>query len=246
MSQTAAGTAGHATAGWEPRFKHLCARHVDCAKVLRLDDEVGTSLERSFAELEHLLQGLTLLGSLPEEVLDLVAGLGEQWSARMLAGVFRRNGLAADFLDAREVIRIKRGELGPAPLMQQSRRALASHGLGASERIVMTGFSCRDASGRVTTLGRNGSDFSATILAALLDAEAVHIWTDVEGVLSADPGRVPQAQVVEVLSYREAFELAYYGARVLHPQTRGSEAGSAGFGSDVIPRSVSDRLYMYT
>jgi len=112
-------------------------------------------------------------------------------------------------------------------LIKESRQALNiqhfrqhfSQDPEGSERIVMTGFSCREASGRVTTLGRNGSDFSATILAALLDAEAVHIWTDVEGVLSADPGRVPQARVVERLSYREAFELAYYGARVLHPQT---------------------------
>ena len=122
------------------------------------------------------------------------------------------------------MIRIERGELGPVPLMDASRRSLDGLALGGllagdTARIVMTGFSCRDAAGRVTTLGRNGSDFSATILAALLDAEAVHIWTDVEGVLSADPRRVPQAEVVHRLSYREAFELAYFGARVLHPQT---------------------------
>lgn len=219
VAQAAAAGTGHAGPDWMQRFEALRKRHLDCAEALQLDNGLRAALEQSFAELKHMLEGLALLGSLPDEVLDLVSGLGEQWSARMLAGVFQREGRAGDFLDAREVIRIERGELGPVPLFKESRQALARQQVEGSERIIMTGFSCREASGRVTTLGRNGSDFSATILAALLDAGAVHIWTDVEGVLSADPGRVPQAQVVERLSYREAFELAYYGARVLHPQT---------------------------
>jgi len=219
LAHTAAGAASHAAGDWTPGFRRVRERHLECAGALALDDEVAGELERSFSELEHLLEGLALLGSLPDEILDLVAGLGEQWSARMLTGLFRRDFLPGAFLDAREVIRIEHGELGPVPLLRDSRQALAAHDPDAAERLVMTGFSCRNAAGRVTTLGRNGSDFSATILAALLDAEAVHIWTDVAGVLSADPGRVPQAQVVARLSYREAFELAYYGARVLHPQT---------------------------
>ncbi|MDT8410584.1 MAG: bifunctional aspartate kinase/homoserine dehydrogenase I, partial [Wenzhouxiangellaceae bacterium] len=219
LAHAASGRASYAGPGWENGFEALRRRHLDCADALELDGRVHETLERSFAELKHLLEGLALLGSLPAEVLDLVAGLGEQWSARLLVGVFERDGRPAAFVDAREVIRIERGELGPVPLMDESRRALAALSAAESSRIVMTGFSCRDDTGRVTTLGRNGSDFSATILAALLDAEAVHIWTDVEGVLSADPGRVPQAEVVPKLSYREAFELAYFGARVLHPQT---------------------------
>lgn len=218
-AHAAAGIASHSGPDWEQGFDALRQRHLDCADALDLDAQVRETLQQSFAELRHLLEGLALLGSLPAEVLDLVSGLGEQWSARILAGVFRRAGAAAEFVDAREVIRIERGELGPVPLMERSGRALGALALADAERIVMTGFSCRDDTGRVTTLGRNGSDFSATILAALLDAEAVHIWTDVEGVLSADPARVPQAEVVERLSYREAFELAYFGARVLHPQT---------------------------
>lgn len=219
VAHAAAGIATHSGPDWVQGFDALQQRHLECADALELDAQVREALQHSFAELRHLLEGLALLGSLPTEVLDLVSGLGEQWSARLLAGVFRRDGVAADFVDAREVIRIERGELGPVPLMEQSGRALQALALDDAERIVMTGFSCRDDAGRVTTLGRNGSDFSATILAALLDAEEVHIWTDVEGVLSADPGRVPQAEVVQRLSYREAFELAYFGARVLHPQT---------------------------
>ncbi|MEX0916449.1 MAG: aspartate kinase, partial [Wenzhouxiangellaceae bacterium] len=218
-AHAAAAVAGHAGPDWVQGYEALRQRHLECADALELAPDVRATLVQSFGELKHLLEGLALLGSLPHEVLDLVSGLGEQWSARILSGVLRREGLAADFVDARDVIRIERGELGPVPLMDASRRALAGLGLDRSARIVMTGFSCREASGRVTTLGRNGSDFSATILAALLDAGAVHIWTDVDGVLSADPGRVPQAEVVQRLSYREAFELAYFGASVLHPQT---------------------------
>lgn len=218
LAHAAAGEATHSAPDWEAAFEALHRRHLECARQLETDQSLIDGLEQSFADLKHLLEGLALLGSLPREVLDLVSGLGEQWSARILVGVLAQDGQSATFVDARDVIRIEHGELGPVPLMAESRRAL--DGLSTpGDRIVMTGFSCRDAAGRVTTLGRNGSDFSATILAALLDAEEVHIWTDVEGVLSADPRRVPQAEVVHRLSYREAFELAYFGARVLHPQT---------------------------
>jgi len=219
LAHAAAGEAMHSAPDWEEAFDALCRRHLECADALQIDQALLDRLRQSFADLRHLLEGLALLGSLPDEVLDLVSGLGEQWSARILVGVFEQGGQSATFVDARDVIRIERGELGPVPLMDESRRSLDALSLSETGRIVMTGFSCRDVSGRVTTLGRNGSDFSATILAALLDAGAVHIWTDVEGVLSADPRRVPQAEVVHRLSYREAFELAYFGARVLHPQT---------------------------
>jgi len=219
LAHAAAGEASHSGPEWEAAFDSLRTRHLDCAEALRIPSSARERLERSFADLRHLLEGLALLGSLPDEVLDLISGLGEQWSARLLVGLFEQAGEPATFVDARDVIRIEHGELGPVPLMDESRRALDSLFPDVSDRIVMTGFSCRDAGGRVTTLGRNGSDFSATILAALLEADEVHIWTDVEGVLSADPKRVPQAEVVHRLSYREAFELAYFGARVLHPQT---------------------------
>ena len=88
-----------------------------------------------------------------------------------------------------------------------------------SEVVVVTGFIASDQEGLQTTLGRNGSDFSASILAALLKADAITIWTDVDGIMSADPNRVPDATVIPDLSYNEAMELAYFGARVLHPQT---------------------------
>lgn len=205
---------------WTADLEALRERHADCAGALGAGADCLAQLGESFDQLRRLLEGLSLLGSLPGEALDFISGLGETWSARLLAEWFRCNGLEALYVDAREVIRIDRGELGPIARIDDSRMRL--QGLlepASAQRLVMTGYCCRDAEGRITTLGRNGSDFSATILAALLDAGDVHIWTDVDGVMSADPIRVPQAETTPHLSYSEAFELAYFGARVLHPQT---------------------------
>ncbi len=206
---------------WPAQFEALHRRHLDCAAALAVNADCGEALAQSFDRLKQLLLSLGLVGSVPVEVMDLVSSLGETWSARILAAWFVAQGHVAEYVDAREVIRIERGDLGPIVQMAQSRERLESirPDREIAGRLVMTGFCCRDVEGRIATLGRNGSDFSATILAALLEAVEVHIWTDVEGVLSADPGRVPQAEVSSHLSYREAFELAYFGARVLHPQT---------------------------
>jgi aspartokinase/homoserine dehydrogenase 1 len=217
--------------GWPAALEALRRRHADCAAALAVDEGTGAALNLSFDRLAHLLSGLELLGSLPREALDLVSGLGETWSARLLAAWFAARRMPAAYLDAREVIRIDQAELGPVPRLADSGERLqawlAAQPPGGPQdaRLVMTGFCCRDAAGRITTLGRNGSDYSATILAALLEADEVQIWTDVDGVLSADPGRVPQAETVARMSYREAFELAYFGARVLHPQTMAPISG---------------------
>src|SRR6185295_19667557 len=102
---------------------------------------------------------------------------------------------------------------------ESQRRMQTELKAGFTGILVITGFIASDCNGIQTTLGRNGSDFSASIFGALLEAREIHIWTDVDGVLSADPRLVPDAQVIDSLSYNEAMELAYFGAQVLHPQT---------------------------
>jgi aspartokinase/homoserine dehydrogenase 1 len=123
-------------------------------------------------------------------------------------------------VDARDVVEVEWGPLGPAVRWDASRanarRLMADAGPAT---LVIPGFIARDPQGLQTTLGRNGSDFSASIFGDLLDAAEIHIWTDVDGVLSADPRRVPDATVIDSLSYHEAMELAYFGAKVIHPQT---------------------------
>jgi aspartokinase/homoserine dehydrogenase 1 len=123
-------------------------------------------------------------------------------------------------MDARQILVVDSGELGPAVDWEKSEQRVNEHFPNDDAVIVIiTGFIASDPDGLQTTLGRNGSDFSASIIASLLDAESIHIWTDVDGVMSADPNRVPDATVISDLSYSEAMELAYFGAKVIHPQT---------------------------
>jgi aspartokinase/homoserine dehydrogenase 1 len=130
------------------------------------------------------------------------------------------------WLDARECVVVEWGPLGPGVQWEASQgklQALLADGFTGT--FVVTGFIARTPQGIQTTLGRNGSDFSASVFGALLDAAEIHIWTDVDGVLSADPRRVPNAQVIDSLSYNEAMELAYFGAKVIHPQTMAPAVG---------------------
>ena len=149
-----------------------------------------------------------------------LAGLGEVWSSHLLHAAL--GGIAAGWerLDARDVLVVHAGELGMSVDWDASRERLAAwRAEHPSPYVVVTGFVARAAEGHPTTLGRNGSDYSAAIFANLFDADALTIWTDVDGVLSADPRRVPDAVCLESMSYAEACELAYFGAKVLHPQT---------------------------
>ncbi len=178
-----------------------------------------------FTELAELLKALRLLGDAPKGALEFISGLGEVFSAHLVCLAFRVKGYVAHCIDAREILRVEHTELGCQVLWPESEARLAAYlreqfsDDAVPKRFVVTGFVARDQSGRVTTLGRNGSDYSGSIFAALFDAAELHIWTDVDGVLSADPRQVPEAQVLSHMSYQEAFELAYFGAKVIHPQT---------------------------
>ncbi len=177
-----------------------------------------------FTELAELLKALRLLGDAPKGALEFISGLGEVFSAQLVCLSFRAKGYEAHYIDAREILRVEHTELGCQVLWPESEARLAAYlhaqfGDQIPKRFIVTGFVARDQSGRITTLGRNGSDYSGSIFAAMFDATELHIWTDVDGVLSADPRQVPEAQVLSHMSYQEAFELAYFGAKVIHPQT---------------------------
>jgi aspartokinase/homoserine dehydrogenase 1 len=177
------------------------------------------------SDIESLLKDIALVKSAPQRSRDIVAGFGEIWSARLLAAhLAQRLGptRGGRWLDARKVITVRHGDLGPAVQWDMSRVQLARElDPEFSGIVVITGFIASDEEKLQTTLGRNGSDFSAAIFASLTDADEVSIWTDVDGVMSADPNRVPEAQIINSLSYNEAMELAYFGAKVIHPQTLG-------------------------
>jgi bifunctional aspartokinase / homoserine dehydrogenase 1 len=181
------------------------------------------ALKRDCHDLLGVLNSVKLTRAAAHNVRDVVAGYGEIWSTLLFQRFFeeraRRPG-AVQWLDARRVVVAQWGPLGPGIQWAESRANLQA--LVPAEftgTLIITGFIASNQRGVPTTLGRNGSDFSASIFGALLGASEIHIWTDVDGVLSADPRRVPDATVIDSLSYSEAMELAYFGAKVLHPQT---------------------------
>lgn len=207
----------------EGQLDLLAARHRQTAFQLLGEDhgELVERLWRDWNDLTAALRTTALLGHPSADLLDYVQGLGEVWSAQILTALLRARGEDAGWLDAREVLVVERGPLGVGVDWARTGERLARwrERQPLPARLVVTGFIARTSDGRPTTLGRNGSDYSAAIFARLFGARELHIWTDVDGVLSADPRRVPDAVLLPALSYEEAFELAYFGAKVLHPET---------------------------
>lgn len=171
---------------------------------------------------ESLCQAVAILGELSPRALDTIGGMGERMSVRILAAHLREQGHPAEAVDASELILTDSRYQNASPQMvQTAERTQARIRPLLAEGVipVVTGFIGADASGVQTTLGRGGSDYSAAILGQVLDADEVWIWTDVDGVMTADPRLVQEAQSIPELSFREVSELAFYGARVLHPKT---------------------------
>lgn len=205
------------------RLAELVDRHIEAARELLPETAAHalTAVLRADAvDLADVLRAIWLARTCTTELTELVSGYGEVWSAQLLGAHLSAQGRRARWLDARKVLVVTRGETGPV-IDWGASRALLGPWLASDpvDDLVITGFVAQTPEGVPTTLGRNGSDYSASIFGSLLDASAVTIWTDVDGVLSADPRRVPEAVALDELSYDEAMELAYFGAKVLHPRT---------------------------
>jgi len=178
------------------------------------------ALDRDVEDVTDVLRAAELMRRAPSTARNLVAGYGEQWAARLLARYLTAQGVRADACNARDVLVVEEGTLGPVvDWSATAERFEAWRADHDADVVIITGFVASTPEGVPTTLGRNGSDYSAAIFAALLDARDLTIWTDVDGVMSADPRYVPGAQRLDELSYEEAMELAYFGARVIHPRT---------------------------
>ncbi len=213
-------------------LERLRAKHATIAESLLRPDAARLYLaafDRDRHDIEGVLHTVKLTRSAAQNVRDLIAGYGEIWSTKLfkefLDSRATRPG-AVQWVDAREVVVVEWGPLGPTVQWDESRARMHREVVpGFIGTLIITGFIAADQRGVQTTLGRNGSDFSGSIFGSLLDASEIHIWTDVDGVLSADPRRVPDAQVIDALSYNEAMELAYFGAKVIHPQTMAPAVG---------------------
>src|SRR5262249_11361617 len=177
-------------------------------------------VETVAAELKILYTGVHYLEELTPRSLDAISAMGERLSTEIAAAGLERAGLPARALDARAVLVTDDGFGRAVPLMDDTRhrvRSVVSPLLEAGTVPVLGGFIGATRDGVTTTLGRGGSDWTASILGALLDAKEIQIWTDVDGMMTIDPRVAPGARVIPEVSFDEAAELAYFGAKVLHP-----------------------------
>lgn len=216
---------GDANAGGE-LASILRQQHLQAIETLiRREDSrerLAEETEKIINEVRGWCRGSSLLRELTPRTLDAISSVGERLSARLLAGALYELGLKAVAVEATEVIVTDNAHGQAEPLMTGTReraQARLQPLLNEGSIPVLTGFIGATAAGTLTTLGRGGSDYSATILGAALDATEVIIWTDVDGVLTADPRLVSDARTLREISYNEAAELAYFGAKVLHPKT---------------------------
>jgi len=204
----------------------LREQHFEALKILIKNPEtrdlIALGIEELLREAQRLCQGTALIHELTVRTLDSVSSLGERLSAPLVAGALSERGLRSEAIEATTLIVTDSYHGAAEPLMEPTQercearlRPLLQQGIVP----VVTGFIGATAEGVLTTLGRGGSDYSATILGGALGADEVIIWTDVNGVLTADPRLVPGARTIPEISYREAAELAHFGAKVLHPKT---------------------------
>ncbi|HEY6457091.1 MAG TPA: bifunctional aspartate kinase/homoserine dehydrogenase I [Steroidobacteraceae bacterium] len=211
---------------YQSELQGLRDRHAGIARALLSAQAASlylSAMDRDCHDIEGILHTVQLTRSAADTVRDLIAGYGEIWSTRLFHKYFEARTKRAGktlWLDARRIVIVEWSSLGPAVQWTESQENLKRLvGADFQGTLIITGFIASDRKGLQTTLGRNGSDFSGSIFGALLAAAEIQIWTDVDGVLSADPRRVPDAKVIDSLSYNEAMELAYFGAKVIHPQT---------------------------
>jgi aspartate kinase len=204
----------------------LRSRHRDTAAELVKDATNSAALiaqiDEKFDALDEVLRGLAAILELTPRISDLIVSYGERLSSRMVAAAFRERGIDAEYVDAREIVVTDSTFQKAVPIDDQIERRAQNRLLpltGMGKVPVMGGFIASNEAGVTTTLGRGGSDFTGALIGGALSADAIEIWTDVDGIMTTDPRVCPDALRVKVVSFEEAAELAYFGAKVLHPAT---------------------------
>ncbi|HEY1986505.1 MAG TPA: lysine-sensitive aspartokinase 3 [Terracidiphilus sp.] len=204
----------------------LRSRHRDTACALIKDAKDAATLvtwiDQKFDQLDEVLRGLAAILELTPRISDLIVSYGERLSSRMIAAAFRERGINAAHVDAREVVITDSQYQKAIPIdaiIEKRANEKVRPLLNAGKVPVMGGFIGSNEAGITTTLGRGGSDFTGALIGGALAADAIEIWTDVDGIMTSDPRVCPDALRVKVISFEEAAELAYFGAKVLHPAT---------------------------
>lgn len=212
-------------AGIDADLATLRARHEEACRALLPEDRQADARLRIgeiIGDFERIVNGMAMLNERPPRSVDEAVAAGERLSVLLVSEYLNASGTPAAAVNAWDVVVTDAVFGNASPLMEPTREKAAQKLRPLLEKgilPVVTGFNGATADGRPTTLGRGGSDFSGSILAAAMDASELWIWTDVDGIMSADPRLVPDAEVLEEVTYAEAAELAYNGAKVLHPRT---------------------------
>ncbi len=182
-------------------------------------DGLKTRIELEFAQLKQVLHGISLLGQCPDAVNAAIICRGEKLSIAIMEALLHARGHKVTVIDPVEKLLALGHYLESTVDIAESTRRIAASQIPADHMILMAGFTAGNEKGELVVLGRNGSDYSAAVLAACLRADCCEIWTDVDGVYTCDPRQVPDARLLKSMSYQEAMELSYFGAKVLHPRT---------------------------
>ena len=205
--------------------ERLRERHAHIARELFSGDlllTIGAQIDAMMDEVRDLAKSIAILGELTDRSLDTIAGFGERLSTFLLYHLFRLEGLNSVLVNAQEVVITDDTFTRAVPQFDEIERQasrLIRPRIDAGQVVVTQGFVGATRGGIPTTIGRGGSDYSAAILGAALNAEEIQIWTDVDGIMTSDPSVVRNARPIREMTFREAAELAYFGARVLHPST---------------------------
>jgi aspartokinase/homoserine dehydrogenase 1 len=200
----------------------IAERHEAALKILiakPLQKEMQTVLAQQLDELRNVANGIFLIREATPRTLDFIASFGERLSALLVAGALRSKGAKAEFCDARQLVVTNDAFMSARPDFFTTNANIKKFFSKTTALQVITGFIGSTPQGHTTTLGRGGSDYTGAIFGAALKAKEIQIWTDVNGVMTADPRKVPHAQTLDHLSYEEAMEMSHFGAKVIHPPT---------------------------
>lgn len=207
---------------YEIKLKALKARHLGVAKNLLTSASYKVAkeqLSKSHTDLKKILAGVFILGEISERTRDYIVSFGERTSAFIITLALNDRKKKAEYLDARKILVTDSNHGNASLIKKKTYRKIRSHYKQSSAIQVVTGFIAADENGKTTTLGRGGSDYTAAILGEALKAKNIEIWTDVDGILSADPRKVTEAFTIPQVSYQEAMELSHFGAKVIYPPT---------------------------
>ncbi len=207
---------------YRKQLKKVEQRHVDVVRTLigvQGQSSVLTELKVLFNELEDVLHGVSLTHELTGRTHDFVLGFGERLSAFVLSAALQEQGIDAEYIDARSIIKTNADFGNARVLTTETTQNIREYFENRDTVGVVTGFIASTETGETTTLGRGGSDYTASLIGAALNADAIEIWTDVEGIMTADPRQVERHLPIQKLSYEEAMELSHFGAEVIYPPT---------------------------